>query len=74
MTEYSPLFFVSVQFNGTVLSDSVIPWTAARQASSFIPELAQTHVHRVGDAIQPSCPLSSSSPPACNLSQHRGLF
>ena len=36
-------------------------------------ELAQTHVHRVGDAIQPSHPLSSPSP-ALNLSQHQGLF
>ena len=39
-----------------------------------LPELAQTHVHRVGDAIQPSYPLSSPSPPAFNLSQHQGLF
>ena len=38
-----------------------------------LPELAQTHVHRVGDAIQPSHPLSSPSP-AFNLSQHQGLF
>ena len=38
------------------------------------PELAQTPVHRVGDAIQPSHPLSSPSPPAFNLSQHQGLF
>ena len=38
------------------------------------PELVQTHVHWVGDAIQPSHPLSSSSPPAFNLSQHQGLF
>ena len=37
-------------------------------------ELAQTHVHQVGDAIQPSHPLSSSSPPAFNLYQHQGLF
>ena len=37
-------------------------------------ELAQTHVHRVSDAIQPSHPLSSLSPPAFNLSQHQGLF
>ena len=36
-------------------------------------EHAQTRVHRVGDAIQPSHPLSSSSPPAFNLSQHHGL-
>ena len=33
-----------------------------------LPELAQTHVHRVSDAIQPSCPLSSPFPPAFNLS------
>ena len=39
-----------------------------------LPELAQTHVPRVGDAIQPSHPLSSPSPPAFNLSQHQGLF
>ena len=39
-----------------------------------LPELAQTHVHRVGDAIQPSHPLSSPSSPALNLSQHQGLF
>ena len=37
-------------------------------------KLAQTHVHQVGDAIQPSHPLSSPSPPAFNLSQHQGLF
>ena len=39
-----------------------------------LPELAQTHVHWVGDAIQPSHPLPSPSPPALNLSQHQGLF
>ena len=36
-------------------------------------ELAQTHVHRVGDAIQPSHPLLSPSPPAFNLSQHQSI-
>ena len=39
-----------------------------------LPELAQTHVHQIGDAIQPSHPLSSPSPPAFNLSQHQSLF
>ena len=39
-----------------------------------LPELAQTHVHQVGDAIQPPHLLSSPSPPAFNLSQHQGLF
>ena len=38
------------------------------------PEFTQTHVHRVSDAIQPSHPLSSPSPPAPNPSQHQGLF
>ena len=36
-----------------------------------LPGLAQTHVHRVGDAIQPSHPLSSPSPPAFSVSQNR---
>ena len=39
-----------------------------------LPESTQTHVHCVSDAIQPSNPLSSPSPPALNLSQHQGLF
>ena len=39
-----------------------------------LQELTQTHVYRVGDAIQPSHPLSSPSPPSLNLSQHQGLF
>ena len=39
-----------------------------------LPEFTQTHAHRVGDAIQPSHPLLSSSPPAPNPSQHQGLF
>ena len=37
-------------------------------------EFTQTHVHRVSDAIQPSHPLSSLSPPALNLSHHQGLL
>ena len=39
-----------------------------------LPESTQTHIHRVGDVIQPSHPLSSPSPPALNLSQHQDLF
>ena len=39
-----------------------------------LPESTQTHVHWVGDAIQPSHLLSSPSPPALNLSQHQDLF
>ena len=39
-----------------------------------LPEFTQTNVHRVGDSIQPSHPLSSPSPPAPNPSQQQGLF
>ena len=39
-----------------------------------LPELAQTHVHSIGDAIQPSHPLLSPSLPAVNLAQQQGLF
>ena len=39
-----------------------------------LPEFPQAHVHLVSDAIQPSHPLSSPSPPTFNLSQHQGLF
>ena len=39
-----------------------------------LPEFVQIHVHQVGEAIQPSHPLSSPSPPAFNLSQHQGLI
>ena len=48
--------------------------TSGFHAHHQLPELAQNHVHQVGDAIQPSHPLSSPSPPAFNLSQHQGLF
>ena len=57
------------------MSDSCEPIIAARQASlSITNSFTQTHVHRVGDAIQPSHPLSSPPPPAPNPSQHHGLF
>ena len=54
----------------------VTPWTAAHQPSLSITnsEFTQTLVCRVGDAIQPSYPLSSPFPPTFNLSQHQGLF
>ena len=63
---------VSVQFSSVQLLSRVrlfaTPWIAARQASLSVhhqlPEFTQTHVHRVGDAIQPSHPLLSPSPPA----------
>ena len=52
------------------------PLTVAHQAAltSTVMNFAQIHVHQVGDAIQPSHPLSSPSPLAFNLSQHQSLF
>ena len=51
------------------------PTDAVRQDSlHYLPELAQTQVHWVSDAIQLSHPLSSPSPPVFNLSQHQGIF
>ena len=68
----------SVQFSHSVMSDSLQPHelhsTLGFPLHHQLPELTQTHVHWVGDAIQPSHPLSSPSPPTFNLSQHQGLF
>ena len=50
--------------------DSTMPGFPVHQQ---VPELTQTYVHRVGDAIQPSHPLSSPAPPAISLSQHQNL-
>ena len=48
--------------------------TSGFPVHSQLLELSQTHVHRVGDAVQPSHPLSSPFPPAFSLSQHQGLL
>ena len=48
--------------------------TPGLPAHHQLSEFTETHVHRVSDAIQPSHPLSSPSPPAPNLSQHQSLF
>ena len=53
------------------------PWDCSTQgfpAHHQLPESTETHVHWVGDAIQPSHPLSFPSPPTFNLSQNQGLF
>ena len=66
--------YCSVQFSRSVLSDSLRPHEpqhARPPCPSHLPEFTQTHVHRVGDAIQPSHPLSSPSPPNYNeISPH----
>ena len=67
----------SVQFSCSVVSNSLWPhgWSMPGfPVHHQLLELAQTHVHQVGDAIQPSHLLSSPSPPAFNLFQHQGLF
>ena len=69
--------YVSVQFICSVMSDSLWPLeTVARvfPVLHYLPEFAQTHVHWVIDAIQPSHHLFLISPPALNLYQHQGLF
>ena len=67
------LGIVSVQLRPT-LFDPMDCSTPGLPVHHQLPAFTQTHVHRVGDAIQPSHPLSSPSPPAFNLSQHQGLF
>ena len=70
-------FSCSVQFSHSVMSNSLWPHEpqhARPPVHHQLPEFTQTHVHWVGDAIQPSHPLLSPSPPALNLSQHQGLF
>ena len=48
--------------------------TSGLPVNHQLPKLAQTHIHRVSDAIQPSHPLESPSSPAFDLSQHQDLF
>ena len=64
----------SVAQSCRTLCDPVDCSTPGLPVHHQLPELAQTHVPRVSDAIQPSHPLSSPSPPAPNPSQHQGLF
>ena len=66
--------FSSVTQSCLTLCNSMDCSTPGLPVHHQLSELAQTHVHQVGDAIQPSHPLSSLSPPVFNLSQHRGLF
>ena len=71
--------FASVQFSSfaqlcPTLCDPMNRSTPGLPVHHQLPEFTHIHVHRVGDAIQPSHPLSSPSPPALNPSQHQGLF
>ena len=78
-TFWGRLWFSSVQFSSVAqscptLCDSMNCSTPGLPVHHQLSEFTQTHVHRVGDAIQPSHPLLSPSPPAPNPSQHQGLF
>ena len=69
----------SVQFSSVTQSCLTLCNPMNRSTPSLsvhhqLPEFTQTHIHRVSDAIQPSHPLSSPSPPAPNPSQHQRLF
>ena len=63
--------FSSIQFSHSVVFNSSRPGLPVHHQ---LLEFTQTHVHRVSDAIQPSHPLSSPSPPASNPSQHQSLL
>ena len=70
---------ISVQFSSVAQSCPTLCNPMNRSTPGLpvhhqLPEFTQTHVHRVSDAIQPSHPLSSPSPPAPNPSQHQSLF
>ena len=64
----------SVAQSCPILCDSLNHSTPGLPVHHQLPEFTQTHIHRVSDAIQPSHPLSSLSPPAPNPSQHQSLF
>ena len=77
----SKIHFCIIQFSSVqsvshvqLFADPMNSSTLGVPVHHQLAESTQTHVHWVGDAIQPSHPLSSPSPPALNLSQHQGLF
>ena len=71
---------ISSYYNDSSVQSYPTPWdpmdcsTPGLLVHHQLPEFTHTHVHWLGDAIQPSHPLSSPSPSAFNLSQHQGLF
>ena len=66
--------FSSVAQSSQTLCDPMNYSTPGLPVHHQLPEFTETHVHRVSDAIQPSHPMSSPSPPAPNPSQHQSLF
>ena len=74
MLHVTPLVLSSVTQSCLTLCDPMECSIPGLPVHHQLPEFTQTHVHQVGDAIQPSHPLSSPSPPAFSLSQHQVLF
>ena len=72
--EVTSVQFSSVAQSCPTLCDPMDCSTPGLPVHQQLLGLIQTHVHRIGDAIQPSHPLSSPSPPTFNLFQHQGLF
>ena len=70
----SAVQFSSVAQSCPTLCDPMNRSTSGLPVHHQLPEFTQIHVHQVSDAIQPSHPLSSPSPPAPNPSQHQSLF
>ena len=70
----SSVQFISVAQSCPTLCDPMNRSTPGLPVHHQLPEFTQTHIHWVSDAIQPSHPRSSPSPPAFSLSQHQGLF
>ena len=76
---FSIIYFCLLQFSSVAqlcptLCNSMDCSTPGLPVHHQLPEFTQTHVHWVGDAIQPSHPLSSPSAPSFNLAQHQGFF
>ena len=74
ITTFSSVQFSSFTQSYSTLCNPMNRSTPALPVHHQVPEFTQTHLHRVTDAIQPSHPLSSPSPPAPNPSQHQSLF
>ena len=79
MVTGNQLITINIQFSSVAqscptLCDTMNHSTPGLPVHHQPPEFTQTHIHRVDDAIQPSHPLLSPSPPAPNPSQHQGLF
>ena len=72
--EFSSVQFSSVAQSCLTLCNPMNCSTPGLPVHHQLPEFTQTHVHRVGDAIQSSHPLSPPSPPTSNPSQHQGLL